>query len=276
MSDFKVGDIVARKSHGGDVYFKIADIINTSDGKKVYVLKGMMYRIEADALEEDLVKQNPDNVRSAMKIEIMNAKRNSYSRSNRSRRIMPRGLLLFSFLRSRPGRILHIDSSGDFMDMCLEHYREAGIRAVGKEVPESEQPHVVRRYLELYRPDILVMTGHDSLKKNSDKFNLNNYRNSKYFIQAVKEARKYEPDVDKLCVFAGACQSYFEAIMEAGANFASSPGRILINALDPAFVSEKVAVTDSREYVTPQEVASLTISGSKGIGGMKTRGHLNR
>lgn len=33
----------------------------------------------------------------------------------------------------------------------------------------------------------------------------------------------------KLVIFAGACQSYFEAIISAGANFASSPARILID-----------------------------------------------
>jgi len=63
-----------------------------------------------------------------------------------------------------------------------------------------------------------------------------------------------------MCIFAGACQSYFEAIMQAGANFASSPGRININALDPAIVSEKVALTNKDNYVTPEEVSKLTIS----------------
>lgn len=268
MSNIKVGDIVARKSHGGDVYFKVTDIINTNGGKPVYVLKGLMYRIEADSDEDDLVKQNPLDVRYIMRKDILHAKRYCYSRS------MPRGIFMLNMFRSKPGRILHIDSSGEFMGMCLQHYREANIRSVGKEVPESEQPHVVRRYLEQYRPDILVLTGHDSLKKDAEKYNVNSYRSSKYFIEAVEEARKYESDPDKLCIFAGACQSYFEAIMDAGANFASSPGRILINALDPAFVSEKVALTDTREYVTPQEIAALTISGSKGIGGVRTKGHL--
>jgi len=268
MSNIKIGDIVARKSHGGDVYFKVTDIINTDGGKPVYVLKGLMYRIEADSDEDDLILQNPLDVRYIMKKDILHAKRYCYSRS------MPRGIFMIRLFRSRPGRILHIDSSGEFMEMCIQHYREAKIRSVGKEVPENEQPNVVRRYLEQYNPDILVLTGHDSLKKSADKHNINSYRNSKYFIQAVKEARKYEPSPDKLCIFAGACQSYFEAIMEAGANFASSPGRILINALDPAFVSEKVALTETWKYVTPQEISTLTISGSKGIGGIKTKGHL--
>jgi spore coat assembly protein len=102
---------------------------------------------------------------------------------------------------------------------------------------------------------------------------LDSYRNSRYYIQCVREARKYEPSYDKLCIFSGACQSYFEGIMDAGANFASSPGRVLIHALDPAKVGDRIALTDSRVYVSPEQIARLTQSGSKGIGGVKTKGH---
>ena len=44
-----------------------------------------------------------------------------------------------------------------------------------------------------------------------------------------------ERNKNKLAIFAGACQSYYEEIMNAGANFASSPGRIFID-----FFSEKM------------------------------------
>ena len=72
-----------------------------------------------------------------------------------------------------------------------------------------------------------------------------NYRNSRHFIETVKEARKYDQKNDKnLVIFAGACQSYFEALMEAGANFASSPARILIDFLDPLIVAKSVARID--------------------------------
>ncbi len=52
---------------------------------------------------------------------------------------------------------------------------------------------------------------------------LNNYRNSKYFIESVKILRNYNSSYDELVIFAGACQSCYESILEAGANFASSP-----------------------------------------------------
>ena len=69
-----------------------------------------------------------------------------------------------------------------------------------------------------------------------------NYRNSRYFINTVKEARRASKDKD-LVIFAGACQSFFEAIMDSGANFASSPARVLIDFMDPLAIAEKVAIT---------------------------------
>ncbi|MGI6668157.1 MAG: sporulation peptidase YabG [Acetivibrionales bacterium] len=119
-----------------------------------------------------------------------------------------------------------------------------------------------------------MLPGTTALRKNQSKINsLDSYRNSKYFIQSVQEARKYEKSYDKLCIFAGACQSFYEGIIEAGANFASSPARILIHALDPAKVGDRIALTDSRVYVTQEQIAKLTQSGLKGIGGIKSRGH---
>ena len=79
-----------------------------------------------------------------------------------------------------------------------------------------------------------------------------NYRNSRHFIQTVKEARKYDETHEKnLVIFAGACQSYFEALMDAGANFASSPARILIDFLDPLIVAKIVFFIPSIKFLPP-------------------------
>lgn len=62
MRKLKVGDIVARKSYGYDVLFKVVDI--RSDGKeRIATMKGISYRIEADAPESDLVLQTDQQVR---------------------------------------------------------------------------------------------------------------------------------------------------------------------------------------------------------------------
>ena len=99
------------------------------------------------------------------------------------------------------------------------------------------------------------------IKKNTRFNDIYNYRNSGYFISSVLEARKF--DSKKLVIFAGACQSYYEAIMSAGANFASSPARILIDFMDPLVVAEKVATTDSSKYVHIEDIENELRDGIK-------------
>lgn len=101
---------------------------------------------------------------------------------------------------------------------------------------------------------------------------LSNYRNSKYFAKAVMEARKIQPSSNKLAIFAGACQSFFEAIMASGANFASSPGRILIDFMDPLIVAEKIAITDRNKFVTINDLVSELRDGKKSIDGSGVMG----
>jgi spore coat assembly protein len=77
-----------------------------------------------------------------------------------------------------------------------------------------------------------------------------------------------------LVIFAGACQSHYEAILAAGANFASSPQRILIHAFDPVFVVEKIAYSNIHEVLSINDIIDNTITGMDGIGGIETRGRL--
>lgn len=268
MSAFNIGDIVTRKSYGGDIYFRIAGIASRNDGAKIYELRGLLYRIFADSHLEDLVRQNPRLVRQHMQRSLISA---GMYRLNRN---LASPSVFLDRMRGKAGRILHIDSSEDYLDMCMKFYRQSNIKVIGRVIPESEQPGQIRSQLESAGADILIVTGHDGIKKDAGSLNsADGYRNSKYYIQSVKEARRYEPNMDRLCIFAGACQSYFEGLMAAGANFASSPGRILIHALDPGKVGDRVALTDSRSMVTPQQIANITESGSKGIGGINTKGH---
>lgn len=111
------------------------------------------------------------------------------------------------------------------------------------------------------------------IKKQSGYNDIYNYRNSRHFIETVKEARKYDEENKKdLVIFAGACQSYFEAIISAGANFASSPARILIDFLDPLIVAKKVATTDEHKYITIDDFANELRDGKKGISGIGGNG----
>ena len=78
--------------------------------------------------------------------------------------------------------------------------------------------------------------------------------------------------MDDLVILAGACQSHYEAILDAGANFASSPKRVLIHAFDPVFVAEKIAYTSIHELVLLQDIIESTITGFDGVGGFETSG----
>ena len=99
-----------------------------------------------------------------------------------------------------------------------------------------------------------------------------NSRVSKAIKKAVKALRNYNASYDELVIFAGACQSCYECMLDAGANFASSPNRVLIHCLDPVFVCEKIAYTRIDQVVSITDVIENTITGIKGIGGLQTRG----
>jgi len=70
----------------------------------------------------------------------------------------------------------------------------------------------------------------------------------------------------------GACQSFFEAIMVSGANFASSPARILIDFMDPLIVAEKIATTSRNKFVTINDIERELRDGKKSIDGSGVMG----
>ena len=111
------------------------------------------------------------------------------------------------------------------------------------------------------------------LNKERRYYDIYNYKNSKYFVETVKEARRYERDTGSdIVIFAGACQSYYEALIMAGANFASSPARILIDFVDPIKIAEKVATTDSINYLTINDIEKVVRDGKRGVGGIGANG----
>jgi len=91
-------------------------------------------------------------------------------------------------------------------------------------------------------------------------------------VEAVKVARRYEKNQDKLIIIAGACQSNYEELIKAGATFASSPKRINIHALDPAIIASYIALYDRNKVIDLMDVLSKTKFGSDGIGGVRVSG----
>lgn len=249
--NFKVGDIVTRKSHNNDIVFKIIGI----DGN-VVLLKGVDLRIYVDSYIDDLVlskvKSTDDSIIED-NLKNINIDRDSYF-----------------YL---PGKVLHIDGDNEYLDRCMNFYNKMGVKANGVMISENVINKKVLSLLKEYRPDILVITGHDAFfNRNSDKNNIRNYQNSINFVSAIKEARRYEKSQDKLIIIAGACQSNYEELIKAGANFASSPKRINIHALDPAIIASSIAFSDRNQSIDLINVIEKTKYGSDGIGGIITSG----
>lgn len=280
MANVAVGDLVIRKSHGGDIVFKVTNIIEDDMGQFHCVLKGMHLRLVADAPLDDLERVAAEHLRNEIlrteHIHDDSLKRVMMRRStDRQKQSMCRsdGSKKFDFFEL-PGRVLHLDGDEEYLAMCLKTYSQMNMEAVGRCIEESKQPDHVIALVDEYRPDILVLTGHDALLGGGKKDfrDINNYRNSKYFIESVKRARIFEPARDDLVIFAGACQSYFEAILAAGANFASAPTRIFIHAYDPVFIAEKVAFTPINRTVDINDAIASSVTGIEGVGGVETRG----
>ncbi|WP_051541359.1 sporulation peptidase YabG [Caldalkalibacillus mannanilyticus] len=261
---FQVGDVVGRKSYHADVHFRI---ISISREKGTAELKGIDMRLCADAPLTDLVKIE-DDYRGKMQEQEM--KRTSSSiKELRSKR--EQGEAYFEL----PGRVLHIDGDANYLKKCLGVYRELNIPVHGIHISEKEIPDRVFSLLKKIKPDILVMTGHDAYSKSKgDKNNIKAYRHSCFFMDAVRRAREYEKNRDNLIIFAGACQSYFEGLIQAGANFASSPERVNIHALDPVYIVEKACYTSISRIISIKDIFQYSLSGSAGLGGFDTRGTL--
>ncbi|MGL5649042.1 MAG: sporulation peptidase YabG [Clostridium sp.] len=278
----KIGDVVVRKSYNKDVTFKVIDI-EYKNGKEIYILKGINIRIVADAKENDLEVVEEDyngeqdkilnnRVNKAIK-NIMITRDLKNRKGGKIAGKLKKNINTDELYFGRPGKILHIDGDKEYLDTCLKVYKQLSLEAVGFAIPEEEQGEKVVDLVKEIHPDIVVLTGHDSIARNIESYlDLKNYRNTKYYIDAVKALREFNRNYDDLVIFAGACQSCYECILDAGANFASSPNRVLIHCLDPVFICEKVAYATIEEVISIKEVIENTITGVKGIGGIQTRG----
>ena len=266
----KSGDYVTRESHGKDILFNVEKIIKLSNGKENAILKGVTYRIKADAPLDDLCivskKEAMDIIEKNEKRILEKVKKIGRKSTNKRNKV-----------EIKTGLILHLDGDKKYSQKSIAYYKKLGLRAIVKNIPENKQANVVYRMLEYYNPDILVITGHDGMIKLQTGYNdLYNYRNSKHFIETIKEARRYDEKSQKnLVIFAGACQSYFEALISAGANFASSPARILIEFLDPLIVAKNVATTEKYKYITIDDIADELRDGKRGVGGLGAYGKKN-
>ena len=240
---FNIGDYVSRNKYNNDCLFKIIDIKDN-----IYYLSGVNIRLLVTTERSDLKKE--DDVREQDDTFI---EKKEYRDD-------------YFYLTPT---ILHIDSSDDYLKRCLNLYKKNKLNAYGVKCQEKDIPKNINKYLTDVKPDIVVITGHDYFNKKD-----NSYQNSENYIKSVKIARDYEKSSDKLKIIAGACQSNFEGLIKSGANFASSPKRINIHALDPAIIATKLALTESTKKIDLISILNDTKCGPKGIGGIECNGSM--
>lgn len=251
--EFKEGDLVTRNSYNNDIVFRIIKI-DENECK----LKGVNIRLIADADLADLKKHDNSDIEKEAEFMTRIKKPLELDRDD------------YFYL---PGKILHVDSDREYLNRCLEYYKDVDIWAMGIELTESEMADQMTNLLEQYKPDIIVITGHDSYNKNDGNENdIKAYKNSQYFVNAIKKAREYEKSHEKLIVIAGGCGSYYEELIKAGANFASSPKRINIHALDPAIIATKMSLSDINRDINLKCILENTKYGKDGMGGIITKG----
>ena len=259
------GDIVGRKSYGKDILFKVSNIVKRTD-EDIDILEGITKRIEADSKISDLEIIPKKIIKEKIKKLNEHIEKKIHITEKRYTDEI------------KTGKILHLDGDKKYSEKSYYYYQKMGLNAIVKNIPEYKQPKVIKHLLEIYKPDILVITGHDGMLRRGTRYHdIYNYRNSRYFIETVKQAREFDKkEGGNLVIFAGACQSYFEALISAGANFASSPARILIDFLDPLIVAQKIATTERYKYITIDDIAYELRDGKDGVSGIGAKGKLSK
>lgn len=243
-----VGDFVTRKSYNNDIIFRVIDIIGDT-----FYLSGVSVRLYADSYNDDLVICNKKTFDEEFEVNF-----DDYKTLDRSE---------YFYL---PGKVLHIDGDNEFLDRSMKFYKKNKIKAYGIYSSEEDLSSNIKEYLEKYNPDILVITGHDAMYRK--KRNTGIYKNTENFINAIKEARKYEKSHEKLLIVAGACQSNYEELIKAGANFASSPKRVNIHALDPAIIASSLSFSNKNTDIDLIKILEKTKYSFDGMGGIITKG----
>jgi len=275
----KQGDLVVRQSYGGDVLFRI--VAMQSD---YVILKGLDFRLLADAPRHDLASIHDQDVSKAAYMAVRHRVNQTINQISTTLE-QPTALASEGNQRLNredsemyfewPGKVLHLDGDANYLKKSMQLYEATKVPAEGYYVSESKMADALVDLLPRSQPDIVVITGHDGVLKNREGIelaSLSSYKNSQHFVNAVRVAREYDRNRDSLVVVAGACQSHYEALLHSGANFASSPGRILIHALDPVYVAIKASYTPMKDVIDLPDLVSGTISGIDGVGGIETLG----
>ncbi len=246
-------DYVIRKKYHGDVLFEVKKIIND-----VAIIRGVYVRLVATAPLDDLIYIDKKELKYYQN-QFKKRHTNLFTKVN----------MVHNHLT---GKILHIDSDYEYLKKCNEVYENLNLYAICVLLQSDEIERHIMNLVKEYNVDIVVLTGHDSY--NNEGINdIKNYTSTSGFYNSVRLLRK-EYSKDELYIFAGACQSNFEALIAAGANSASSPKRVNIDALDPLVVAVKASTTPFNKIISFESIWSFSLSGHDGISGIDSYGKM--
>lgn len=152
--EIKKGDIVGRISYNKDILFYVERIIKVKTGKAYAILRGVKYRIEADAPLEDLEKIDKEEIETLVrgidekiKKRISNSAKDIFSIKSRNLKNQSTNAL-----------ILHLDGDKRYTQKSARYYKKLGLNAIVKNIPENRQPQVIGSLIRRYDPDIVVIT----------------------------------------------------------------------------------------------------------------------
>ena len=202
--DLVVGDLVTRESHQHDILFRIGSI-----DEGTAILHGEDLRLEADAPLKDLKKVTERDKKTYLE----NAKehvdysfrlfRQDYQLMKEKRTYEASDGYQQEHYFQLPARVLHLDGDRHYLKKCIDLYQRIGLQVHGLHILETDMPAEIGGLIKRIQPDLVVITGHDSYsEKRGEKSDLKSYRHSKYFVEAVREARRVESNLDQLVIFA--------------------------------------------------------------------------
>ena len=150
MEKIKKGDAVTRKSYGNDIIFSVKRIMKLANKKQIAILKGIDVRVEADAPIEDLkIVSKEEKIKREKELEekiLYKIQKEIVGKENRRKEVV------------YTGRILHLDGDKRYSEKSIMYYKKMGLNATVRNIPENKQSKVVYRLLQIYNPDILVIT----------------------------------------------------------------------------------------------------------------------
>lgn len=249
----KKGDIVGRLSYNKDIIFVISEIKGDTA-----ILQGLYVRLVADSKVDDLEYIDDNHLSRKKESEKLYQEKIIEGYKNKIGHIT--------------GKILHLDSDPFYLTRCLDLYKSLNIYAYGVELSEICMADYILEYVNKIRPNIIVITGHDSYNRKNIE-DLNNYKNTLNFMKAIVKIRE-KFSLDDICIYAGACGSNAEALIASGANFASSFDRKNIESLDPAIVAILAAITPFNQVIDINHLYNFSKMKKGSIGGIETYGKM--